>query len=705
MIDPGKLCMRCMSELPKPRCFCPHCGFDNTSAENEAHQLECGSILAGAYLVGCALGQGGFGITYVGWDLNLNTKVAIKEYYPEGCVTRDMRTHASVTPLSGARSEFFQRGKAHFVNEAQILAKFAGEPGIVGVRTFFHENGTAYIVMDFVEGETLKSYAARRGGRLPSAEVLRLFQPLCRSLERVHKAGLLHRDISPDNIMLRPDGTLALLDFGAARQMSVAGEHSNTINVKHGFAPEEQYRTHGEQGAWTDVYALCATIYRLTTGVTPPQALDRLTDGTVLTPPNRRGADFTPAQERALLHGLAVRAADRTPSMRRLEAELYGPPDQTAQQTGWPDRARHNGPPDGRRRKIVVWAACIAAAACAAAALLLLVNHAFQGENGAAGSGTQTAARTDEADRAVSAAAATAAPAQTNAPTAAPVLTPTPAPSPAHTPFPAGSIESGIIAAGSDFTLALKSDGSVARIGSDAVDTSGWSDIVQISAHEEHAAGVRANGTVAFAGVNADNDGNVAGWSNIVQVVTGYHNTLGLTADGHVYYTGFDRNHQSDCAKWTGIVKLLGGDDHHAGIKADGTIVAAGYNGAGQCDTSALSGVVDGAVSSGTTYCVFADGSVCALGKDWCGEDQIGGWYDIVAISGGDEHTVGLRRDGTVVAAGSNEYGQCEVSAWTDIIAICTGQFHTVGVCADGTLVATGLNDHGQCNVSGIRLW
>ena len=324
MIDPDSICMRCMSELPSPKCVCPHCGFDNASAHNEAHQLECGSILAGTYLIGRVLGQGGFGITYIGWDLNLDIKVAIKEYYPEGCVTRDTHTHVSVLTYAGEKETYFQKGKERFVNEAKTLAKFSGDGCVVGVRAFFYENGTAYIVMDFVEGETLKSYVARRGGKLPSAEVLELFKPLFRSLARVHEMGLLHRDISPDNIMLRPDGTLALLDFGAARQMSVAGEHSNTINVKHGFAPEEQYRTRGEQGPWTDVYALCATIYRLTTGVTPPQALDRMANAAVLTPPNQLGADFTPAQEQAVVHGLAVFAPDRTQDIRQLTQELSG---------------------------------------------------------------------------------------------------------------------------------------------------------------------------------------------------------------------------------------------------------------------------------------------------------------------------------------------------------------------------------------------
>ncbi|MEN6339955.1 MAG: serine/threonine-protein kinase [Clostridiaceae bacterium] len=324
MINPENICMNCMAALNSPKGICPHCGFDNAACSNAPHQLECGSILAGSYLVGRVLGQGGFGITYVGLDLNLEMKVAIKEYYPEGCVTRDTHTHISVLTFAGEKELQFEKGKERFVSEAKSLAKFSGDTGIVGVRAFFYENGTAYIVMDYVEGETLKTYVAQRGGKLPAEEVLALFQPLLRSLARVHEIGLLHRDVSPDNIILRRNGTLVLLDFGAARQMSASGEHSNTINVKHGFAPEEQYHTRGEQGPWTDVYALAATMYRLMTGVMPPQALDRLTNEALLTPPSQLGVALTHAQECALLHALAIRAKYRTKDMAQFEGELYG---------------------------------------------------------------------------------------------------------------------------------------------------------------------------------------------------------------------------------------------------------------------------------------------------------------------------------------------------------------------------------------------
>ena len=283
-----------MSQLTKENGFCPNCGFNNRAPTNEPHQLECRSILGGAYLIGCVLGQGGFGITYTAWDLNLDIKVAIKEYYPLGSVSRDSHTHVSVLTHGGDQREQYQKGLERFVNEAKTLAQLSRDRGIVGVRGFLRENGTAYIVMDFVEGETLKSLAASRGGKLPAREVLGLFRPLCDSLARVHAEGLLHRDISPDNIILQPDGTLTLSDFGAARQIYPYGELSNTINVKHGFAPEEQYRTHGEQGPWTDVYALCATMYRLMTGQTPPQALDRFGGGAQIPSPRELGADLSP---------------------------------------------------------------------------------------------------------------------------------------------------------------------------------------------------------------------------------------------------------------------------------------------------------------------------------------------------------------------------------------------------------------------------
>ena len=247
---------------------------------------------------------------------------------------------STVLPFSGEKGVFFESGRAKFIEEARTLARFKSDPGVVCVHDFFYENGTAYIVMDYADGKTLKQLAAENGGKLPTGETLAYLYPVMDSLQRIHEAGLLHRDIAPDNIIIRSyDRRAVLLDFGAARQISAMGEHSNTINVKRGFAPEEQYRTHGQQGPWTDIYALCATIYVLTTGATPPNAVDRLS-GDVAEPtlPNALGAAFTAAQQAALMKGLSVRGRDRQQSMAELKQSLA--PDQRAQEKRVKDAER-----------------------------------------------------------------------------------------------------------------------------------------------------------------------------------------------------------------------------------------------------------------------------------------------------------------------------------------------------------------------------
>lgn len=288
-----------MQYLDQPNSCCPICGRA-PDTQNQPHQLAPGSVLAGKYLVGRVLGQGGFGITYIGWDIPANAKRAIKEYYPSDSVTRE-GDGCTVTPYSSQGvPRLFSEGRDKFFSEAQNLARFDNVPNIVSVKDFFLENGTAYIVMEFVEGQTFKEYLSSLGRPMELGDALALLAPVARSLEQVHAAGLIHRDVSPDNIMLTSDGTAKLLDFGAARGFSLQGARTNTVNVKMGYAPDEQYRTHGNQGPWTDVYALAATIYRAVTGVVPTQAIDR-TPTDLLDRPTALGANLTPAQERVLL--------------------------------------------------------------------------------------------------------------------------------------------------------------------------------------------------------------------------------------------------------------------------------------------------------------------------------------------------------------------------------------------------------------------
>ena len=278
MDNTDRLCMSCMTHSLTAETdeICPNCGARVDAVWAAPHHLQPRTILNNKYLVGRVIGEGGFGITYVGWDTALSVKVAIKEYYPNGFVTREATNSTTVFTFSGDKAAFYERGRERFIDEARRLARFFGLPGIVSVKDYFTENGTAYIIMEYLEGATMKTVLENMGGRMPEAHVLEIMKPLIRSLAQMHKEGLIHRDIAPDNIMIQPDGSVKLLDFGAAREVSHDGQ-SSAVVMKHGYTPEEQYDSdNSRQGAWTDVYALCATIYRAIEGDTPPDAIARL---------------------------------------------------------------------------------------------------------------------------------------------------------------------------------------------------------------------------------------------------------------------------------------------------------------------------------------------------------------------------------------------------------------------------------------------
>ena len=268
-------CMKLKTQSP----VCEHCGF-HEQTKNPPHQLAMGTVLRGQYLVGKVLGQGGFGITYMGWDQFLETPVAIKEYYPNGIVNRNA-TQAVTAIGNGDMEKLFYHNRDRFLREARILARLSNVPGIVRVHNLFGENNTAYIIMEYVAGTDLRRHLLQRGRCLSVEQTLRFLMPVMEALQKVHEAGLVHRDISPDNIMILSDGTAKLLDFGAARDVGQADvnqvpSQSTEAILKHGFAPLEQYRRRGSLGPWTDVYALCATIYYCLTGTVPADAPERV---------------------------------------------------------------------------------------------------------------------------------------------------------------------------------------------------------------------------------------------------------------------------------------------------------------------------------------------------------------------------------------------------------------------------------------------
>ncbi len=306
-------CMKAKGEEPQ----CPHCGWLETE-QNKPHQLPIGAVLHGQYLVGRVLGEGGFGITYIGWDLGLESAVAIKEYFPGSQVHRTQRA----TVLAKNDALTFKEGKERFLLEAQALAKLRHLGSIVQVYNVFPENGTAYIVMEYVEGTTLLNHLRRLGRPLTAEETFTILRPVMQVMAQVHDAGIVHRDISPDNIMLKADGSIKLLDFGTARTVEDGQlTHSTQAVLKNGFAPVEQYSAGRAIDQRADQYALCATVYYCLTGKVPMSAFDRYLDQTPL--PWSQIPGLTPGQVKALEKGTALKAEDRFPGLQELEQTLF----------------------------------------------------------------------------------------------------------------------------------------------------------------------------------------------------------------------------------------------------------------------------------------------------------------------------------------------------------------------------------------------
>ncbi|MBO4927540.1 MAG: serine/threonine protein kinase [Clostridiales bacterium] len=319
-MDTSKLCYGCFGEHDGVG-PCPHCGFDLATAKHPFVALPIGTILNGRYLTGRVLGVGGFGVTYLAFDMTLEINVAIKEFLPSGIALRDADRY-TMTVSSPEEQPKFDTGATKFLDEARLLAKLRDVPNVVTVQDYFRENNTAYFVMEYIEGVDLMKYTQSKGGKLSFNEALYLILPIINSLAHVHAHNLLHRDISPDNIVVMKNGSTRLLDFGAAR-LAIDSEKSKSIILKHGFAPEEQYRKHGNQGPWSDEYALAATMYLIMTGVMPPDAIERVHEDT-LVPPIQLGVDIPQYANDALMKALSVNASGRFPDMASFSEALTG---------------------------------------------------------------------------------------------------------------------------------------------------------------------------------------------------------------------------------------------------------------------------------------------------------------------------------------------------------------------------------------------
>jgi len=304
------------------RCSSAGCRWDESAEVETQEHLPRHYVLLDRYYIGRVLGQGGFGVTYIAHDLKLDRTVAIKEFLPKDqCSRRTDRV--TVHSFSQEKGEQFRFGLDRFLSEAQNIAKLGGHPNIVSITDYSEANGTAYMVMEFIPGVTLKQYLADQGGRIPYATAKEILLHVMAGLSKSHEHGLIHRDVSPDNIMLSTLGPVKLIDFGAARQAVGEKSQNLTMVLKPGYAPEEQYRSRGVQGPWTDVYATAATLYRCVTGQVPPAAPDRMAEDELI-PPARLCKDVSSGAEAAILRGLTIRASARPQTIKEFRQLLIG---------------------------------------------------------------------------------------------------------------------------------------------------------------------------------------------------------------------------------------------------------------------------------------------------------------------------------------------------------------------------------------------
>ncbi len=322
-INGKELCIGCMKPLDENG-NCSHCGFGQKEYKPIPRCLKPGTRLAGRYVLGRVLGEGSFGISYIAWDTLLEVAVAIKEYFPANQVTRHVgdKEDTNVYVYEKGENDRYQENLKKYWNEAKNLSAFSDLDGIVSVKDFFYENQTAYIVMAYVNGISVKEYV-EQNGRIPGSQLMEMVKPVLAALGKVHETGMLHRDISPDNMLITKEHKLVLIDFGAARRENISKTRSMTVVFKRGYSPEEQYRTRGKQGAWSDIYALCATIYYALVGEAPDEAIDRLLEDEMVSLTDMKDIDLTEGQKRTIMKGIAVKPQERYQSIEMLYQALY----------------------------------------------------------------------------------------------------------------------------------------------------------------------------------------------------------------------------------------------------------------------------------------------------------------------------------------------------------------------------------------------
>lgn len=312
-------CKNCFKIFDNEYARCPFCGYSDGEPPKELYHLYPGTELLGRYIIGEVLGFGGFGITYKAWDKKFETILAIKEYYPSGIVNRNPG-ESEVILFTGKKKDIFDNGLVRFLDEAKNMAKFSQNNNIVNVFEYFEDNNTGYIVMEFLEGISLNSYLLKQTQKLPLDEIMTITMSVCSALRELHAIGIIHRDVSPDNIFMCSNGKIKLIDFGAAR-FSLNEEKKMTIILKPGFAPPEQYEKINKQGPWTDIYALGATVYLLLTGTKPDESTNRKIEDKVI-PPSKLDPSIPEYISNTVMKAIALDKKNRFTSIDKFEKAL-----------------------------------------------------------------------------------------------------------------------------------------------------------------------------------------------------------------------------------------------------------------------------------------------------------------------------------------------------------------------------------------------
>lgn len=316
----NELCMNCFS-VKGPYEVCRYCGYVEGTPPEQPHYLRPGTVLKGHFIVGTAIGVGGFGITYKCYDATLGVIVAIKEFFPVGLVNRSPG-EMKVGLLSGEKEKQYKNQIKRFLMEAQSIAQFGKANDIVNVFDYFEENNTAYIVMEYIDGVLLKDYLEKQGALSPDI-AMTIIEPVVEALKKIHASGIIHRDISPDNIFIAGEDSVKVFDFGAAILNDESGAKEGEKVIKVGYSAPEQYRDSAGQGYFTDIYSIGAILYQMITGQKPIESTEREYKDE-LKSPLELGFDIEPNLDRAIMEALAVQPALRFQGIQQFDDAING---------------------------------------------------------------------------------------------------------------------------------------------------------------------------------------------------------------------------------------------------------------------------------------------------------------------------------------------------------------------------------------------